>query len=161
MAWQEEMSALARRTGMRVVGPNCMGLINVRRRLPGTFTPSAAGFGLVPGRISVVSQSGAFGGYCLSLIRQRGLGLNLWITTGNQCDVDVADCIEHFALDAETQVIMRLPRGGGGQGAAVPRPGAGARARQARRHHEGGALGGGRACHGIAHRVACGLRPGL
>ena len=105
VAWQEEMSALARRTGMRVVGPNCMGLINVRRRLLGTFTPSAAGFGLVPGRISVVSQSGAFGGYCLSLIRQRGLGLNLWITTGNQCDVDVADCIEHFALDAETQVI--------------------------------------------------------
>ena len=106
VAWQAGISALARRTGMRVVGPNCMGLINVRRRLLGTFTPSAAGFGLVPGRISLVSQSGAFGGYCLSLIRQRGLGLNLWITTGNQCDVDVADCIAHFAGDDGTQVIV-------------------------------------------------------
>ena len=106
IAWQAGISALARRTGMRVVGPNCMGLINVRRRLLGTFTPSAAGFGLVPGRISLVSQSGAFGGYCLSLIRQRGLGLNLWITTGNQCDVDVADCITHFADDDGTQVIV-------------------------------------------------------
>lgn len=106
VAWQAGISALARRTGMRVVGPNCMGLINVRRRLLGTFTPSAAGFGLVPGRISLVSQSGAFGGYCLSLIRQRGLGLNLWITTGNQCDVDVADCIAHFARDDGTQVIV-------------------------------------------------------
>lgn len=104
--WQAGIAALARRTGMRVVGPNCMGLINVRRRLLGTFTPSAAGFGLVPGRISLVSQSGAFGGYCLSLIRQRGLGLNLWITTGNQCDVDVADCIDHFARDDGTQVIV-------------------------------------------------------
>ncbi len=103
--WQAGITTLARRTGMRVVGPNCMGLINVRRRLLGTFTPSAAGFGLVPGRISLVSQSGAFGGYCLSLIRQRGLGLNLWITTGNQCDVDVADCIDHFARDEGTQVI--------------------------------------------------------
>ena len=106
VAWQAGITALARRTGMRVVGPNCMGLINVRRRLLGTFTPSAAGFGLVPGRISLVSQSGAFGGYCLSLIRQRGLGLNLWITTGNQCDVDVADCIDHFARDDGTQVIV-------------------------------------------------------
>lgn len=103
--WQARITALARRTGMRVVGPNCMGLINVRRRLLGTFTPSAAGFGLMPGRISLVSQSGAFGGYCLSLVRQRGLGLNLWITTGNQCDVDVADCIDHFARDEGTQVI--------------------------------------------------------
>ena len=105
-AWQTGITALARHSGMRVVGPNCMGLISVRRRLLGTFTPSAAGFGLVPGRISLVSQSGAFGGYCLSLIRQRALGLNLWITTGNQSDVDFADCVEHFARDEATQVIV-------------------------------------------------------
>lgn len=104
--WQQQITALTRRTGMRVVGPNCMGIINVRRRILGTFTPSAAGFGLVPGRISLVSQSGAFGGYCLSLIRQRGLGLNLWITTGNQCDVDFADCVNHYAQDDGTDVIM-------------------------------------------------------
>ncbi|MES2227304.1 MAG: acetate--CoA ligase family protein [Pseudomonadota bacterium] len=104
--WQQQISALARRTGMRVVGPNCMGIINVRRRILGTFTPSAAGFGLTPGRISLVSQSGAFGGYCLSLIRQRGLGLNLWITTGNQCDVDFADCVNHYAQDDGTDVIV-------------------------------------------------------
>ncbi|MBI5720859.1 MAG: acetate--CoA ligase family protein [Burkholderiales bacterium] len=104
--WQAGITALARRSGLRVVGPNCMGLINVRRRLLGTFTPSAAGFGLVPGRISLVSQSGAFGGYCLSLIRQRGLGLNLWVTTGNQSDVDFADCVDHFARDDGTQVIV-------------------------------------------------------
>lgn len=103
--WQAEISALAARSGMRVVGPNCMGLINVRRRLLGTFTPSAAGFGLVPGSISLVSQSGAFGGYCLSLIRQRQLGLNYWITTGNQSDVDFADCVAFFAEDEETRVI--------------------------------------------------------
>ncbi|MDP1691919.1 MAG: acetate--CoA ligase family protein [Burkholderiaceae bacterium] len=104
--WQRGITELARRSGMRVVGPNCMGVINVKRRILGTFTPSAAGFGLVPGRISLVSQSGAFGGYCLSLIRQRGLGLNLWITTGNQSDVDFADCVSHFAQDEGTEVIV-------------------------------------------------------
>lgn len=104
--WQHEITALAGRTGMRIVGPNCMGVINVRRRMLGTFTPSAAGFGLVPGCISLVSQSGAFGGYCLSLIRQRGLGLNLWITTGNQSDVDFADCVAYFAEDEDTDVIV-------------------------------------------------------
>lgn len=132
--WQQQISALARRTGMRVVGPNCMGVINVRRRVLGTFTPSATGAFTVPpsqvghisrqgaiaatslassgnpalvaGRISLVSQSGAFGGYCLSLIRQRGLGLNLWITTGNQCDVDFADCVNHYAQDDDTDVIV-------------------------------------------------------
>ncbi len=104
-AWQAEISALAARTGMRVVGPNCMGIINVRRRLIGTFTPSAMGIEPVPGCISLVSQSGAFGGYCLSLIQRRRLGLNYWITTGNQSDVDFADCVEFFAEDDETRVI--------------------------------------------------------
>jgi acyl-CoA synthetase (NDP forming) len=106
LEWQRQITELARRTGMRVVGPNCMGSINVRRGLLGTFTPSAAGFGLVPGRISLVSQSGAFGGYCLSLIRQRGIGLNLWVTTGNQSDVDFADCVRFYADDEETDVIV-------------------------------------------------------
>ena len=104
-AWQAEISALSARSGMRVVGPNCMGLINVRRRLIGTFTPSAMGIEPVSGSISLVSQSGAFGGYCLSLIQQRQLGLNYWITTGNQCDVDFADCVEFFAEDDDTRVI--------------------------------------------------------
>ncbi|HEV7912613.1 MAG TPA: CoA-binding protein, partial [Albitalea sp.] len=104
--WQRQITELSRRSGMRVVGPNCMGIINVRRGLLGTFTPSAAGFGLTPGRISLVSQSGAFGGYCLSLIRQRGLGLNLWVTTGNQSDVDFADCVRFYADDEDTDVIV-------------------------------------------------------
>lgn len=106
LEWQRQITELAGRTGMRVVGPNCMGIINVRRGLLGTFTPSAAGFGLVPGRISLVSQSGAFGGYCLSLIRQRGIGLNLWVTTGNQSDGDFADCVRFYADDEETDVIV-------------------------------------------------------
>lgn len=104
--WQRQITALTRRTGMRVVGPNCMGIINVKRGILGTFTPSAEGSGLKPGRISLVSQSGAFGGFCLALMRQQGLGLNLWITTGNQSDVDFADCVRYYAEDDETGVIV-------------------------------------------------------
>ncbi|HMM72472.1 MAG TPA: acetate--CoA ligase family protein [Rhodocyclaceae bacterium] len=105
-AWQAQIVELSRRTGMRVVGPNCMGIINVRRGILGTFTPSAEGSGLKPGRISLVSQSGAFGGFCLALMRQNGIGLNLWITTGNQSDVDFADCVRYYADDADTSVIV-------------------------------------------------------
>jgi acyl-CoA synthetase (NDP forming) len=73
---------------------------------PGHLHAQRRGLRAGAGRISLVSQSGAFGGYCLSLIRQRGLGLNLWVTTGNQCDVDFADCVSHFAQDEGTQVIV-------------------------------------------------------
>ena len=103
---QERITALARETGMRVVGPNCMGVMNVHEGMLGTFT-SSFDYGLPsPGRISVVSQSGAFGAHCFVLARERGLGLNLWATTGNECDVDVADCLAYMAMDEATDVIL-------------------------------------------------------
>ncbi|MCZ6474065.1 MAG: acetate--CoA ligase family protein [SAR324 cluster bacterium] len=105
-ASQERITALARETGMRIVGPNCMGVMNVHEGMLGTFT-SSFDYGLPsPGRISVVSQSGAFGAHCFVLARERGLGLNLWATTGNECDVDVADCLGYMAQDPQTDVIL-------------------------------------------------------
>lgn len=104
--WQQRLADIARESGMRIVGPNCLGIINAGVGLLATFSPTAADAGLTRGGVSVVSQSGAFGGYCLGLLRQRGIGLNLWITTGNQCDVDFADCVEHFVDDPATRVIV-------------------------------------------------------
>jgi len=104
--WQQRLAEIARESGMRIVGPNCLGIINAGVGLLATFSPTAADSGLTRGGVSVVSQSGAFGGYCLGLLRQRGIGLNLWITTGNQSDVDFADCVEHFVDDPATRVIV-------------------------------------------------------
>jgi acyl-CoA synthetase (NDP forming) len=59
-----------------------------------------------PGHIAVASQSGAFGTYCTTLLHHRGAGISQFIATGNEADVDLADCIEWLADDPGTDVIM-------------------------------------------------------
>jgi acyl-CoA synthetase (NDP forming) len=103
---QALLVAVARDAGIRLVGPNCMGVLNLRTGLAASFTSLVDA---EPGRIggiSVVTQSGAYGSHCLALMRERGLGLNLWATTGNQADVDVADCLGYMAADPDTRVIV-------------------------------------------------------
>jgi acyl-CoA synthetase (NDP forming) len=110
-AIQTRLTALSRANGMRMLGPNCLGYMNVRDNVYATFSP-APGAGIAPaGAISIVSQSGAFGAYAYSLARNRGLGLSYWVTTGNQADVDVADCIEFLIDDDATRVIMLYMEG--------------------------------------------------
>ena len=105
-ALQARMVAIAREGGMRLVGPNCLGIANVRHNLYATFTPGVEKHLPRPGGVSIVSQSGAFGSYCMTLVRMRGLGVNIWATTGNSCDVDFADAVAYCAQDDETRVIM-------------------------------------------------------
>ena len=105
-ALQARMVDIARESGMRLVGPNCLGIANVRHNLYATFTPGVEKHLPKPGGVSIVSQSGAFGSYCMTLVRMRGLGVNLWATTGNSCDVDFADAVAYCAQDEETRVIM-------------------------------------------------------
>jgi acyl-CoA synthetase (NDP forming) len=103
---QERIQEIAATSGMRIVGPNCMGVMNVRDRLFGTFSSSFDSGVVKAGRIGVVSQSGAFGAHCIILARDMGLGLGLWVTTGNECDVDVSDALAYIAQDEQTDVIL-------------------------------------------------------
>ncbi len=103
---QQRIADVARGSGMRVVGPNCMGVMNLRMGLWGTFTGSFDYKPPLPGSVGMVSQSGAFGIYCYLVARERGLGLSLWATTGNEVDVDVADCLAYVAEDPDTSVIV-------------------------------------------------------
>ena len=103
---QAEMRAIAQAAGMRLLGPNCMGTINSRNGVLATFTSGIVDRAPRPGNISLASQSGAFGSHCLALMRERGLALNLWATTGNQCDVEVADFLAYMAADPATDVII-------------------------------------------------------
>ncbi len=110
-AAQAELGAIARDSGMRILGPNCMGFMNLRTGFLGTFA-FMVDLGLPPlGRVALVSQSGAFGGQALVMARQQGLPLGAWVTTGNECDVELADCIAHFARDPQTDVIMGYMEG--------------------------------------------------
>jgi len=103
---QQRLSRLAHDYGMPILGPNCLGFMNVRAKLYATFSPAPLAGLVGAGHVGMVTQSGAFGGYAYSLARERGLGLSYWMSTGNQCNVDVADCIEWLADDPHTRVIM-------------------------------------------------------
>lgn len=108
---QEALGERAVQAGIRLIGPNCLGYMNVASKVYATFSP-APGVGLVQaGRIGLVSQSGAFGAYAYSMARARGVGLSKWITTGNEADIQVADCIAMLAEDEDTDVIMAYMEG--------------------------------------------------
>src|SRR5262249_49897106 len=92
-ALQDRIAAITRASGMRVLGPNCLGLFSTENGFYPTF-PSPLDRGLPkPGRLSIVSQSGAFGSHIFFTAIGRGLGMRYWIATGNEVDVDVAECL--------------------------------------------------------------------
>ena len=107
---QEAMLRTARDAGLRLLGPNCMGTLNAANGFVGTFT-STLREAPRAGPVSVVSQSGAFAAHCYTLLRDRGVGIDLWAATGNEADVDVAACIAHMAASASTRVIVACVEG--------------------------------------------------
>ena len=109
-AAQEAMAGLAREAGIRLMGPNCMGMVNFGSRAVGSFHPAFAE-DVVPGRIGLVSQSGAFGGLAYMLARDRGHSLSYMLTTGNEADVDIGDCTAFLADDPDTKAILLYMEG--------------------------------------------------
>jgi acyl-CoA synthetase (NDP forming) len=108
---QDELKSIARTASMRLLGPNCMGLVNFANGVVATFH-LAFGPGLAPaGRIGLISQSGAFGGLAYQVAQDRKLAYSLILTTGNEADVDVADGVAYLADDPGTAVIMLYVEG--------------------------------------------------
>lgn len=105
-ALQHRVSAIARESGMRIVGPNCLGAIGVRERAIGTFSIALEEEMPLAGGISIVSQSGNIGSAALSMLADSGVGLARFIATGNEADVQASDAIGWLADDAETRVIL-------------------------------------------------------
>lgn len=108
---QQRFAARARAAGIRVLGPNCLGFMHVRNAVFATFSPVVATGTVQPGSVGIVSQSGAFGAYAYAMARERGVGLSAWITTGNESDIQVADCIAWMARDPDTRVVMAYLEG--------------------------------------------------
>ena len=103
---QREITALARSAGMRVLGPNCLGVVNFAEGMVASFHPAFALTEKRAGRIGLASQSGAFGGLSYNLARERGLSFSYCVTTGNEADIDIAECVSFLANDASTEVIL-------------------------------------------------------
>jgi acetate---CoA ligase (ADP-forming) len=93
-----------RRSGVRMIGPNCMGLINTESdvRMDASFTPAPA----LPGVVAFASHSGALGVAVLEAARDVGLGFSQFVSLGNSADVDVNDLLEVWEHHEGTRVIM-------------------------------------------------------
>lgn len=103
---QAQIGQVARSSGMRVVGPNCLGAIGVADKSIATFSVALESAFPTAGHVGIVSQSGNLGSYAMRLAVDRGIGISRLLTTGNECDVDIADGIASLATDPATSVIL-------------------------------------------------------
>lgn len=103
-ALQQQLVERVRNFGMRMVGPNCMGLLNASPEvsLNASFSPVMP----PPGSVGFSSQSGALGLAIIELARQRGVGLSTFISVGNKADVSGNDLLQYWELDPATRVIL-------------------------------------------------------
>jgi acetate---CoA ligase (ADP-forming) len=108
---QDRLAAIAAAHGIALLGPNCLGAMNLREHVYATFSPVVLAGVPPPGRISMVSQSGAFGSYAFALAREARVGLRHWVSTGNEAGVQVADAIHWLAGDADTDVVLAYIEG--------------------------------------------------
>jgi acetate---CoA ligase (ADP-forming) len=104
VALQSELVEICRQSGMRLVGPNCMGVINSASEvsLDATFAPDRP----VPGRIGFLSQSGGLGLAVMARAQALGSGLSSFVSVGNKADLSGNDFIQYWEGDSQTDVIM-------------------------------------------------------
>ena len=110
-ARQRRMGEIARASGMRILGPNCLGVYNAATGYYATFTTTLDIHRPRPGPVAVVSQSGAYGSHLGLLARRRRIDVGLWVTTGNECDVTVPECIAWMAARSEIEVVAAYAEG--------------------------------------------------
>ena len=102
---QDQIVAAADEFDLRLIGPNCMGVVYVPSKLAATFTSGVErGFPADDG-IAYLGQSGAVGGAVLDLARQTGAGLTAWVSTGNQAQTDLVELARHFIEDEAIRVV--------------------------------------------------------
>jgi acetate---CoA ligase (ADP-forming) len=101
---QRELLEICRGSGMRLVGPNCMGIVNTDPaiQLNGTFASTRP----PEGRVGFLSQSGALGIAVMDHATRLGLGLSSFVSIGNKADIDTNDLIAYWGGDERTDVIL-------------------------------------------------------
>jgi acetyl coenzyme A synthetase (ADP forming)-like protein len=101
---QRELLRICREAGMRLIGPNCLGVINTAQdvRMNATFAPVMP----PPGRVGFLSQSGALGLAVIDRARALGLGVSSFISNGNKADISGNDLLQWWEGDDDTDLIL-------------------------------------------------------
>ena len=99
-AGEAEVARVARQYDIRVVGPNCAGIVNTRHKLTPTLEtlPPA-------GNVSLIAQSGAVGGVVLAWAKEFGLGISKFVSYGNGADLREVELLRYLADDPDTDVV--------------------------------------------------------
>ena len=106
-AMEERLKAAARASGVRFLGPNTQGFVNVADHVAAAFSEALEWppERMKVGRLALVSQSGAFGFSAFAMAQARGLGVRYMVATGNEADLTVADWIDAFLEDPEVGMV--------------------------------------------------------
>ena len=111
LARERELVAIARRCGMRLIGPNCLGLINPQLKLALTSSVALAHEPMPRGSIGLISQSGSMMASMISRAADCGAGFSTCVSVGNQADLEICDFIEYFIEDAATRAVCVYAEG--------------------------------------------------
>lgn len=102
---QADLLDAARTRHVRLLGPNSLGAFANGSGMCATFSSLLERGSVLMGPLAIVSQSGAYGAHLAMLMQRRGVGIARFVTTGNEADITVADCIAHMAADPAVGVI--------------------------------------------------------
>jgi acyl-CoA synthetase (NDP forming) len=108
---EREFKAAVARSGVRVVGPNCIGVMNLRERIYMGFGPGFHNPNLRSGPVAFVSQSGGFAFSVVGLVDVQGIGFNYIVSGGNEADVGTLDLLDHFLDCDDVEVVVSYMEG--------------------------------------------------
>ena len=101
-ALERHLAEAARTSGIRIIGPNCLGIICPHTRLNASFAASSA----IPGNVAFLSQSGALCTAVLDWSLRERVGFSAFVSTGSMLDVNWGDLIRHFGEDPKTACLL-------------------------------------------------------
>ncbi len=108
---EEELLSAAKDKGVRIVGPNCMGIYDTVSGLDTLFIPYDRVDRPPAGRIAILSQSGSFALTAMDVLAREGIGVSRMVSYGNKIDVDEADCLDFLRDDENTDAIVMYIEG--------------------------------------------------
>ncbi|MCD6584247.1 MAG: acetate--CoA ligase family protein [Desulfobacteraceae bacterium] len=98
---EEQLKALAKKYGIRFVGPNCMGIVNRAISLNTSVSPIVG----KPGKLGLISQSGTYVAQTVDYLKKRGIRLSKAVSVGNEADINIIDVLAYFGEDNQTSAI--------------------------------------------------------
>ncbi len=103
---QEEMKQIAEESGMRILGPNCLGILNYYNGNMASFFYNQKRADLVhPEKLSFITQSGGLGGIIYQMVVQMSIGFNYFVSTGNEADISFAEVLSYLAGRDEVSIV--------------------------------------------------------